>query len=95
MQKILIHPYGVIAFLCGAMVSIIVLQFPWFSFLATILVWTALRAPKDFGFGHLLNLPTARTISDAAHEGLWAAAALVFGVTFLFESVTAFAGVAA
>ncbi|GJL91548.1 hypothetical protein [Hyphococcus sp.] len=91
MQKILEHPFGALAFLFGAIASIFVLQFPWFTFLATILAWTAMRAPKDLGFGHLLGIPSARTISDAAHEGLWAAVTLVFGVTFLFDGVASLA----
>jgi hypothetical protein len=90
MQKILEHPFGAFAFLFGAVASVLVLQFPWFSFLATILAWTATRAPKDFGLGHLAGVPSARTISDAAHEGLWAAVTLVFGVTFLFDSIATF-----
>lgn len=89
MQKILQHPFGAIAFLFGAFASVLVIQFPWFSFLATILAWTALRSPKEIGLGYMLDIPSARTLSDAAHEGLWAAVALVFGVTFLFDSVAA------
>ncbi len=91
MQIITGRKFIAIAFLLGAGASVIVLQFPWFSFLATILVWTALRAPKDFGFGHYANLPAAATISAAAYEGLWAAVAMVFGVTLLFEGVSAIA----
>ncbi|MAW82711.1 MAG: hypothetical protein CMI63_20950 [Parvularcula sp.] len=89
MQPLIERHFAAFAFVIGAGASVIVVQFPWFSFLATILVWTALRSPKDFGFGHMLKIPSARTISDAAYEGLWAAVALVFGVTILFESVTA------
>jgi hypothetical protein len=91
MQTIFERPFIAIAFLLGAGASAIVLHFPWFSFLATILLWTAMRAPKEIGLGHLAKIPAARTVSDAAYEGLWAAAAIVFGVTLLFESVTALA----
>lgn len=89
MQTLIERNFAAFAFVIGAGASVIVLNFPWFAFLFTILVWTAMRAPKDFGFGHLMNIPSSRTISDAAYEGLWAAVAIVFGVTLLFEGVTA------
>ncbi len=88
MQTLIERHHTALAFILGAGAAVIALNFPWFAFLATILVWTALRAPRDFGFGHLLNIPSARTISDAAYEGLWAAVAIVVGVTVLFEGVT-------
>lgn len=91
MQAFFQRPYAALAFLVGACASVIVLQFPGFSFLSTILVWTAMRAPKEFGLGHLVNIPAARTVSDAAYEGLWAAVAIVFGVTALFDGVAALA----
>ena len=88
MQTLIERNFAAVAFVFGAGAAVIVLNFPWFAFLATILLWTGSRAPKDFGFGHLINIPSARTISDAAYEGLWAAVAIVFGVTLLFEGVT-------
>ncbi|MFC2951993.1 hypothetical protein ACFOOP_08630 [Marinicaulis aureus] len=89
MQTLIERHFAALAFVIGAGASVIVLNSPWFAFLSIILVWTALRAPKDFGFGHLMNIRSAATISDAAYEGLWAAVAIVFGVTVLFEGVTA------
>ena len=89
MQTLIERHFAAVAFVIGAGASVIVLNSPWFAFLSIILVWTALRAPKDFGFGHLVNIRSAATISDAAYEGLWAAVAIVFGVTVLFEGVTA------
>lgn len=88
MQTLIERHFAAFGFIIGAGASVIVLNFPWFAFLSTILVWTALRAPKDFGFGHLMNIRSAATISDAAYEGLWAAVAIVFGVTILFEGVS-------
>lgn len=89
MRLIVEQHFLAIVFFLGAGASVLVLQFPWFSFLATILLWTAMRAPKAIGVGHLLNVQPARTISDAAYEGLWAAVVIVAGVTLLFEGVAA------
>jgi len=72
-----------------AVATVVVVNYPWFSFLSTILVWTAMRAPKDFGFGHVFKIVPAKSISEAAYEGLWAAVAIVFGVTIVFDSVKA------
>ena len=88
MQPLIERHFATLAFIIGAGAAVIVLNFPWFSFLSTILIWTAMRSPKDFGFGHLLNIPSAPTISDAVYEGLWTAVAIVFGVTVMFEGVT-------
>ena len=89
MQTLFERYFAALAFLICVGAAVIVLHFPWFAFLATILVWTALRAPKDFGFGHHMRIPSTSTISDAAYEGLWAAVAIVFGITILFEGVMA------
>ena len=89
MQK-LSGPYlGAMLFAAGALASAVVIEFPWFSFLATILAWTAMRAPESIGLGTAFRIAPARSVSDAAYEGLWAAVALVFGVTLIFEIVNA------
>ncbi|WP_428407980.1 hypothetical protein [Hyphococcus sp.] len=89
MQTLIERNLTAFACLLSAGAAVIALNFPWTTFLSTILVWTALRAPKDFGFGHLVNIPSSRTISDAVYEGLWAAVAIVVGATVLFEGITA------
>ncbi|MEO1135780.1 MAG: hypothetical protein AAFW68_04090 [Pseudomonadota bacterium] len=86
MRSIVEQHFLAIIFFLGASTAVLVLQFPWFSFLATILLWTAMRAPKTIGVGHVLNVKPARTVSDAAYEGLWAAVTIVAGVTVLFEA---------
>lgn len=89
MQK-LSGPYlAAMLFAAGALASAVVIEFPWFSFLGTILVWTAMRAPETIGLGTAFRIAPAPTVSDAAYEGLWAAVALVFGVTLIFEAVKA------
>ncbi len=74
----------------GVLASVVIVQFPWFSFLSTLLIWTALRSPETIGVGGLLRITPAPSISEAAYEGLWAATALVFGVTLSFELIKAF-----
>ena len=90
MQHLSRTSFGAILFIAGAVISVLVLQFPWFSFLMILLVWTAMRAPEAVGVGGMLNIAPAPTLSEAAHEGLWAATGLVFGVTLSFEFVRAF-----
>lgn len=90
MQTLSRSSFGAILFIAGAVASVIVLQFPWFSFLTTLLIWTALRAPETIGVGGLLKIAPAPSVSEAAYEGLWAATGLVFGVTLSFEFVRAF-----
>lgn len=89
MQIFFERHFPAILFILGAGASVIVVHFPWFAFMSIILVWTAMRAPKTVGLGHAFNIPAARTLSDAAYEGLWAATSIVLGVTFLFESIAA------
>ena len=89
MQKLSRPYYGAMLFAAGALAAAVVVEFPWFSFLATILVWTAMRAPESIGLGAAFRIAPAPTVSDAAYEGLWAAVALVFGVTLTFEIVKA------
>ncbi len=48
-----------------------------------------MRAPESIGLGAAFRIAPAPTVSDAAYEGLWAAVALVFGVTLTFEIVKA------
>ncbi len=90
MQTLSRPSFGAILFIAGAVASVIVLQFPWFSYLMTFVIWTALRAPETIGVGGILNISPARSLSEAAYEGLWAATGLVFGVTLSFEVVKAF-----
>lgn len=89
MQNLSRSSFGAILFIAGSVASVIVIEFPWFSFLATLTLWTAMRAPETIGVGGMLSIAPARTLSDAAYEGLWAAFALVFGVTLSFEVVKA------
>ena len=89
MQNLSRSSFGAMLFIAGALASVMVLEFPWFSFLLTALVWTALRSPESIGVGGLLKITPAETVSDAAYEGLWAAVALVFGVTLSFEFLKA------
>lgn len=89
MQKFSGYSFSAILFAAGALASVIVLQFPWFAFLTTLLVWTAMRSPETIGVGAMLKIAPAPSVSDAAYEGLWAAVALVFGVTLSFEIVKA------
>ncbi len=89
MQNLSHTYFGAMLFAAGAITSVVVLQFPWFAFLATLLVWTAMRSPESIGAGAMFKITPAPSVSDAAYEGLWAAVALVFGVTVFFEGFKA------
>ncbi|WDI30380.1 hypothetical protein PUV54_10455 [Hyphococcus flavus] len=78
-------------FALGAGVSISVILFPWLTFMTAAVCWTAMRTPQPIGIGATFNISPAKDLSNAAYEGLCAAVALVFGVTLLFEAVTALA----
>ena len=91
MQNLSRPCYGAVLFIAGSIVAVIVMEFPWFAFLATMLGWTAMRAPESIGLGGMLKIEPAASVSDAAYEGLWAAVGLVFGVSLSVEFLKAFA----